>query len=66
VLEECLLTTLSLNLNERNEEGDRAFDAIQAMDAWFRLFRMQIQEPPLLIFQELKNRKIENMDKMRR
>ena len=32
-------------------------DAIQTMDTWFKSFHMQIQEPPLLTFQELKNRK---------
>ena len=41
-------------------------DAIQAMDAWFGLFWMQIQQSPLLTFQEIKNRKTENMDKMKK
>jgi len=41
-------------------------NAIQAMDAWFESLQMQIQESPLLTFQELENRKIENMDKMKK
>ena len=32
-------------------------DATQAMDAWFGSFQIQIQESPLLTFQELKNQK---------
>jgi len=54
----------SLMVKEKGKK--RSHDAIQAMNTWFESFRKQIREPPLLTFQELKNRKTEKMDKTKK